>query len=421
MKFLNFNNSVKLSTATYFVTSLFGIVLYLQIFSLYDLNILGKFSVYQTICFFGSKLISLSTPYSLMKNVSHAEKAKINLNHLISAFFIVLFVYMSIYVLFSIDNIFIFFEKIPYIEVAILLSTTIFLQAVNFLIKTFFNSYKDFVNYNISFLLRPLILVFSIYFFYKEIISDFYLTFFFTELFLIIFNILLLLGRLKNYYLSSLVESFFNHLNYMKTSFLTSILTEIFFKIDIFCIAILFGEYYSGIYALIAVIGEGLTGLIYVIRNNLTPYITKKNIIEKSLEIRKHLLSSFKAANLIAITTSFVILIVVIFGARKINILTPLYEEGFEPLLIVLVGFSIMSFFLTLENLLLQLGSHGHHTVGLIILTSLNIFLNFALTDFKLVGIVIGTVFSYFIFIIYILIIFKYKFKFSILSLISRK
>ena len=132
----NFNNSVKLSTATYFVTSLFGIVLYLQIFSLYDLNILGKFSVYQTICFFGSKLISLSTPYSLMKNVSHAEKAKINLNHLISAFFIVLFVYMSIYVLFSIDNIFIFFEKIPYIEVVILLSTTIFLQAVNFLIKT---------------------------------------------------------------------------------------------------------------------------------------------------------------------------------------------------------------------------------------------------------------------------------------------
>ena len=131
-------------------------------------------------------------------------------------------------------------------------------------------------------------------------------------------------------------------------------------------------------------------------------------------------MSSFKAANLIAITTSFVILIVVIFGARKINILTPLYEEGFEPLLIVLVGFSIMSFFLTLENLLLQLGSHGHHTVGLIILTSLNIFLNFVLTDFKLVGIVIGTVFSYLIFIIYILIIFKYKFKFSILSLISR-
>ena len=139
MKFLNFNNSVKLSIATYFVTSLFRIVLYLQIFSLFDLNTLGKFSVYQTICFFGSKLISLSTPYSLMKNVSHAEKAKINLNHLISAFFIVLFVYMSVYVIFSIDNIFIFFEKIPYIEVVILLSTTIFLQAVNFLIKTFFN------------------------------------------------------------------------------------------------------------------------------------------------------------------------------------------------------------------------------------------------------------------------------------------
>ena len=78
-----------------------------------------------------------------------------------------------------------------------------------------------------------------------------------------------------------------------------------------------------------------------------------------------------------------------------------------------------MSFFLTLENILLQLGSYGYHAVGLIILALLNIFLNFALIEYKLVGIVIGTVFSYLIFIIYILIIFKYKFNYSFSSLIS--
>jgi len=419
MKILNFNNSVKISTGTYLVTSLIGLILYIQIFSLFDLNTLGRFSVYQTICFFGSKFISLSTPYSLMKHVSEADRTRVNLNYLISSLLIVLFFYTTIYVLFSIDIIFTFFQKIPYIEVILLLSATIFLQAANFLIKTFFNSYKDFIHYNISFLLRPSIFVVTIYLFYKEIITDFYLAFFFTELFLIIFNGLLLLSRLKYYYLSSLVGAFFNHLKFMKTSFITSIFSEIYFKIDIYCIAVLFGEYYSGIYALIAVIGEGLSGLIYVIRNNLTPYITNKNINEKSLEIRNHLRSSFKVANLIAFATSFSTLIVVIFGSRKIEILTPLYEEGFEPLVIVLLGFSIMSFFLTLENILLQLGSHGYHAVGLIILTSLNIFLNFALIEYKLVGIVIGTVFSYLIFIIYILIIFKYKFKYSFLSLIS--
>tara|TARA_A100000164_G_C21938265_1_gene789225 strand:- start:1516 stop:2793 length:1278 start_codon:yes stop_codon:yes gene_type:complete len=419
MKILDFNNSVKISTVTYFATSLIGLILYLQIFSLFDLNTLGKFSVYQTICFFGSKFISLSTPYSLMKHVSQDNKERVNLNYLTSALFIVLFFFTSVYVLFSIDNIFIFFQKIPYIEVVLLLSATIFLQASNFLIKTFFNSCKDFIHYNISFVLRPSIFVVTIYLFYKEIISDFYLAFFFTELLLIIFNVFLLLSRLKYYYLSSLVEAFFNHLKYMKTSFITSIFTEIYFKIDIYCIAVILGEYYSGIYALIAVIGEGLTGLIYVIRNNLTPYITNKNINEKSLEIRNHLRSSFKVSNIIAFVTSFSTLIVVIFGSRKIDILTPLYEDGFEPLVIVLLGFSIMSFFLTLENVLLQLGSHGYHAVGLIILTSLNIFLNFALIEYKLVGIVIGTVFSYLIFIIYILIIFKYKFKYSFLSLIT--
>ena len=170
-----------------------------------------------------------------MKHVSEDDRARVNLNYLISALLIVLFFYTTVYVLFSIDNIFTFFQKIPYIEVVLLLSTTIFLQAANFLIKTFFNSYKDFIHYNISFLLRPSIFVATIYLFYKEIISDFYLAFFFTELFLIIFNGLLLLSRLKYYYLSSLVEAFFNHLKYMKTSFITSIFTEIYFKIDIYC------------------------------------------------------------------------------------------------------------------------------------------------------------------------------------------
>ena len=91
MKILNFNNSVKISTATYLVTSLIGLILYIQIFSLFDLNTLGRFSVYQTICFFGSKFISLSTPYSLMKHVSEDDRARVNLNYLISALLIVLF------------------------------------------------------------------------------------------------------------------------------------------------------------------------------------------------------------------------------------------------------------------------------------------------------------------------------------------
>ena len=73
-----------------------------------------------------------------MKHVSEDDRARVNLNYLISALLIVLFFYTTVYVLFSIDNIFTFFQKIPYIEVVLLLSTTIFLQAANFLIKTFF-------------------------------------------------------------------------------------------------------------------------------------------------------------------------------------------------------------------------------------------------------------------------------------------
>lgn len=418
MKVLNFNNSVIISTITYYLTSLIGIVLYLQIFTLFDLNTLGKFSVYQTVVFLGSKFISLSTPFSLMRFVSQEERTRINLNYFISAICIVLFFFICGYGLYNIEILFKFFIKVPYSEVVVLLSKTILLQAINFLIKSFFNSFKDFIYYNISFLLRPLLTIFIIYFFYKELFSDFYLVFFYTELLLIIFNSFLLLSRMKFFYLSNMIEAFLSHLQYMKTAFLTSVFTEIYFKVDIFCIAVLLGEYYSGIYALVAIIGEGLVGLIYVIRNNLTPYITIKNIEEKNLHFRTHILASLKSANLVSFITSFFIILVVIFGSKRVDLLNTLYIEGFQPLLIVLIGFSVMSFFLTIENVLLQIGSHGQHVTGLIIFNFLNIFLNFALVEYKLIGIVIATVLSYFIFINFVMIVFKIKFKYSLLTFI---
>lgn len=418
MKVMNFINSIKLSTITYLLTSLMGLVLYMQIFSLFDINTVGKFSIYQTICFFGSKLISLSTPYSLMRYVSENNNSKINLNYLFSALLINFILFLILYSLLSFNKFLELVEEIPYIEIIVLLSVTVFLQSANYLFKTFFNAYKDFIFYNISFLSRTLIFITTIYLLYKEILTQFYLVFFYTEAILCIINLLLLVIRVKYYNISNLSESFLKHFKFMRSSFLTSVFSEIVFKIDIYCVAILLGEYYAGVFALIVVIGEGLVGLIYVLRNNLTPYITLKNFREKDLETKKYIVATFKLSNLIAFVTSFIVIFVIVIGSKKLDILNLLFEEGLTTLIIFLIGFSLLSFLLSIENMLLQLESHGLHTAGLVFLNFINIFLNFSLSNFQLVGIAFGTIFSYFLFAIYILNVFRRRFKYSILSYI---
>ncbi len=421
MKKLNFEASVLVTALTYFLTSLAGLILFFILYQNFDINVVGRYSIYQAILFFGSKIISLGTQYSLMKFVSHGDEGKVNINYLFSAMLIVTVTFFIAVLLFSFDIINSFFQIIPYINVVIELSITILLYAINYLLKSFFNSYKDFIYYNITFGLRTPLTIITIFLFYYEVLTQFYEIFLYVEIALLLINIFLIFKRRKKYIIQTFNLTLKNQLKYIRSSFLSSFFSEINFKVDVYCVAVLLGEYFAGIYALIAILGDGMLGIIYLIRNVITPSITEENVINGKREFINFARKSLFPSALLTFGTSFLASIVIYFGSQYIELLSVLKNSGFIPSLIILFGLSFLSFFIVFENILLQLNNPGLHTFGLIILTISNISLNIVLIDYELIGITIATIVSFAIYCFYIFYYVNTRFKLNILKALITK
>lgn len=421
MKKLNFTNSVQITAITYFLTSLAGLLLFFVLYSNFDINIVGRYSIYQAILFFGSKIISLGTQYSLMKFVSHGDGEKVNINYLFSAMLIVTVTFIVAILLFSFNILNSFFQMIPYINVVIELSITILLYAINYLLKIFFNSYKDFIYYNLTFGLRTPLTIITIFLFYYEVLTEFYEIFLYVEIALLLINIFLIFIRRKKYIIQTFNLTLKSQLKYIKSSFLSSFFSEINFKVDVYCVAVLLGEYFAGIYALIAILGDGMLGIIYLIRNVITPSITEENVTNSRGEFINIARKSLFPSALLTFGTSILASFVIYFGSQYIELLSVLKNSGFIPSLIILFGLSFLSFFIVFENILLQLNNPGLHTFGLIILTVSNISLNIVLIDYELIGITIATIVSFAIYCFYIFYYVNIRFKLNILKVFTTK
>ena len=413
MKKFSLIDSVKLTSVTYVLTSFAGVALYLMIYSLFDISTIGKFSIYQTIIFFGSRIISLGTPFSLMKYNSQNFNERVNLSYLMTTVLIISTFFVLNILLYKISVFRNLALQIPYIDVAAEVSLAILLFAINGLLKTFFNSYKDFLFYNTSYVSRTLFSILFVYLYYSNVFSEFNQIFVLTELFLFFVNILLVIIRLKMYFIKNFKSIFFQHVNFIKNSFISSFLTEISFRVDIYCVAVFLGEYYAGIYALIAVIGEGFQGLLYMIRNIVTPNINLESLKKNSDDFQKFIKKIFKTTNIISFTTSLSLLGLILLFSNNIPIINELGLNGKRSVGIILIGFSFLSIFKAFESILLQVGLQGLHTIGLIILALFNITLNVTFLNAGVVGVALATVLSHFIFYIFIFYNVYRKFQFN--------
>ena len=181
------------------------------------------------------------------------------------------------------------------------------------------------------------------------------------------------------------------------------------------------GEYFAGIYALIAILGDGMLGIIYLIRNVITPSITEENVTNSRGEFINIARKSLFPSALLTFGTSILASFVIYFGSQYIELLSVLKNSGFIPSLIILFGLSFLSFFIVFENILLQLNNPGLHTFGLIILTVSNISLNIVLIDYELIGITIATIVSFAIYCFYIFYYVNIRFKLNILKVFTTK
>lgn len=416
MKYLNFSDSLKITSFTYFLTSFFGLILYYEIFTFFSVEVIGQYSLYQSLLFLGSRYVSLSTPYSLMKVISSNQNKNINLTILFSTFFITAVFYLLNVSIFSIKSINSMLIKLPFYDVIKLLSFSILIYSFNLLIKSFFNSYKDILFYNFSFFMRTPLSIFYIFIYFKEVIDNFYTIFLFTEITLFILNLTIIIFRRNLFKIHNFKQELIVQLKYIRTSFLSGWFSETFFKIDIYCVAVFFDAYFTGIYSLVVIFGEGLLGLIYTIRNIITPHLTTKAILGNGEEISKILKSSFKLTNFISFFTSSIIILFIYFGSNYFSLLKPLKQEGLLTLAIILFGFSFISFLFSIENLLLQTNLQGLHTIGLLVLTFSNLLFNNLLIEYNLKGIAFSTLISCCLFFIIILKSFNYNFKFSFIK-----
>ena len=413
MKKFSLIGSVQLTSLTYVLTSFAGVILYLMIYSLFDISTIGKFSIYQTMIFFGSRIISLGTQFSLMKHNSQNFNERVNLSYLLSTIFIISTFFVLNISLYQIS----FFRKlalqVPYIDIAADVSFAILLFAINGLFKTFFNSYKDFLFYNTSYISRTLFSILFVYIYYLNEFSQFYLIFVLTELSLFFINILLVVIRFKMYFIKDFKSICSQHIDFIKNSFISSFLTEISFRVDIYCVAVFLGEYYAGIYALIAVIGEGFQGLLYMVRNIVTPNINIEFLTKNSDDFQKFIKKIFKTINAIAFTSSLLILAFILLLSNNIPIINELGFDGKRSVGIILIGFSFLSIFKAFESILLQFGLQGLHTICLLILVLSNISLNIAFLNAGVVGVALATVLSHLIFYMSIFFYVNQKFQFN--------
>lgn len=413
MKKFSLIGSVQLTSVTYVLTSFAGVILYLMIYSLFDISTIGKFSIYQTMIFFGSRIISLGTQFSLMKHNSQNFNERVNLSYLLSTIFIISTFFVLNISLYQIPIFRKLALQVPYIDIAADVSFAILLFAINGLFKTFFNSYKDFLFYNTSYISRTLFSILFVYIYYLNEFSQFYLIFVLTELCLFFINILLVVIRFKMYFIKDFKSICSQHIDFIKNSFISSFLTEISFRVDIYCVAVFLGEYYAGIYALIAVIGEGFQGLLYMVRNIVTPNINIEFLTKNSDDFQKFIKKIFKTINAIAFTSSLLLLAFILLLSNNIPIINELGFDGKRSVGIILIGFSFLSIFKAFESILLQVGLQGLHTICLLILVLSNISLNIAFLNAGVVGVALATVLSHLIFYMSIFFYVNQKFQFN--------
>tara|TARA_A100001015_G_scaffold277593_1_gene336942 strand:+ start:300 stop:1565 length:1266 start_codon:yes stop_codon:yes gene_type:complete len=421
MKKFSLIGSVQLTSITYVLTSFAGVILYLMIYSLFDISTIGKFSIYQTMIFFGSRIISLGTQFSLMKHNSQNFNDRVNLSYLLTTIFIISTFFVLNISLYQISIFRNFALQVPYIDIAAEVSVAILMFAINGLFKTFFNSYKDFLFYNTSYISRTLFSILFVYLYYLNEFSEFYLIFVLTELFLFFINVSLLAIRFNMYFIKDFKSICSQHIDFIKNSFISSFLTEISFRIDIYCVAVFLGEYYAGIYALIAVIGEGFQGLLYMVRNIVTPNINIESLQKNSYDFQKFIKKIFKTTNIISFTSSLLLLGFILLLSNNVPIINELGLDGTISVGVILIGFSFLSIFKAFESTLLQVGFQGLHTIGLLILALTNVSLNIAFLDAGVVGVSLATVLSHLIFYIFIFYNVYRKFQFNFLKKIIYK
>ncbi len=378
------------------VTSFLGLYLYFLLVKNGNEEVLGIFNIQYIFIILLSQLSTFGFHYSVLREATIKNCTKNdNFNNLFSAILLIfvnsiilcflIFVFRNIWrtivefnpvnilipiILFSINKAFYWFlnGKEKYLKMAFISPVRFFIYLIVFLNLS--NGYDSYENLYLCFLYSEIVVLFlSLIFIQSE--TNF------------------------NFSYSGYKSYLKKHISYGKKSFLTSFLSDLNLKIDIIVISVILGNQFVGYYTFSSAIGEGFIALIAATRTISTPqfenFIYSRNDFQKFLRrIRKISYSLFIPIGISIISISY-------FFGNQFKFLGNLTSNGFFSLVVIISGFTMISYLFSFEHVLLQINHPTVHTKCLLILFFSNLILNiFLVNSYGINGAAFATIFSYF-------------------------
>ena len=210
---------------------------------------------------------------------------------------------------------------------------------------------------------------------------------------------------LKNIKLSFKNKHFLRHLSihfkYGRKAFATSFLSDLNLKIDIILIGILLGNESVGFYTFTSAIGEGFIALIAATRTVSTPQFG--NLVIDKTRFIKFKKNIFKISYSLFVPIGIIILIFSKLVSSYFVFFENLSSNGFFSLIIIVIGFAVLSYCFAFEHILLQINKPEEHTKSLLLLFGSNIIFNIILINLLGInGAALATITSYFLYFLQI-------------------
>ena len=402
-----------INLASFGITSLLGLYLYFLLVKNGNESTLGVFNFQYIFIVIISQLSTFGVHYSVLKESSNKEYSKnLQFNNFLSGVLIVFLIslllglllfllkdFISTYLNFKIDKII-----IPAIFFSINKCCYWFLNGKEKFAKMAFLSPIRFL----TFLLTYLSILEN-----NSLQELLYLCFLYGEILVFFLALFFLYPEIK---MSFDIKSFLNfitiHYAFSKKAFLTSFLSDLNLKIDILLIGILLGTQSVGYYTFTSAIGEGLIGLITATRTMSTPKYAI--LINEKAKFNSFKKSIFKITSSLFLPIGLFILIFTHIFSNYFSFLIQISDNGMFSLIVIVIGFSLISYCFAFEHILLQINYPKEHTKSLLLLFISNLSLNLVLINlYGINGAAVATIMSY---IIYFFQINKKLRKFTKLS-----
>ena len=413
-------NNIKDSSITFFsfvLSGFIGVYIYFVVVKNGSVDLLGIFNMYYLVIFVISQISMYGIHYSILREASISSSPEKDLNILVSG---LLIIFLSTCITSSfvgfVNNqvgfiLFLDFKKIIW---------PIVLLSLNKGIYSFIQGKQEFIKLGFVNPLRMGVYLYTLINLNSQgYLEDerFYTIFLNGESAVFILQIILCFFIFINKDLKFKKYGYISkHLKYSKKAFLTSFLSDINLRVDLILLSILLGSNSVGLYSYTSSIGEGFIGLINVAKTITTPKLTE--LVKNFETFKEYKIKIFRISNIISLALGSVILLLFKYVSNEIPYLNIYSKKPFISLCVIIIGFSLLSYFFAFEHILLQLGHPKEHSKSLIFLFITNVLLNIVLIKaYGINGAAFATVLSYFLYFCLINYYLRKKLNIQIMSL----